>query len=430
MAPRSSAVQFPIGTQLEHQFSSSEQSRDDEPGTEGVRIKNTFIHLERTPSMDSDDDCVLPTKSVSAPSIKTQESSASFFADSPLACEPASVRQRAASSCLKTPKSEASKTPKCLRFDPAPSFFGGAVGLRAGSEHEQESCEEGETVSQCSMSNRPSEGSQCSLDSLSYTVRNTFIHVTSSAGSTADDEEDDQPMNMTRSLSAPATAALADAIRVSMDFFTGGFPATPTTPVNICLDSLMSDMPSSRMEFAPGVPAKSPKAAPATAGPPHLPSASFFSVAAPGTGKSSAGSRSFDSSSCNFRVKNTFVHIDVDAECDAADKRTPMGFMLPVKSISQPALLSDFAEDTPTAAPPMASTGLPSVGAALHASGQCKPCAWFWKPESCQWGAECKHCHMCPLGELRRRKKERQSEAKELKRAAAAAAAAALQVLA
>jgi hypothetical protein len=52
-------------------------------------------------------------------------------------------------------------------------------------------------------------------------------------------------------------------------------------------------------------------------------------------------------------------------------------------------------------------SGLPSVGAALHASGECKPCAWFYKPGSCQWGAECCHCHACPEGELRRRKREK-----------------------
>jgi len=49
-----------------------------------------------------------------------------------------------------------------------------------------------------------------------------------------------------------------------------------------------------------------------------------------------------------------------------------------------------------------------SVGSANHATGQCRPCAWFWKPGGCQNGKECLHCHLCPPGELQRKKKERQ----------------------
>lgn len=47
---------------------------------------------------------------------------------------------------------------------------------------------------------------------------------------------------------------------------------------------------------------------------------------------------------------------------------------------------------------------LPSVGSLLHNTGSCKPCAWFCKPQSCNYGAECKHCHLCPPGEVKRRK--------------------------
>lgn len=46
-----------------------------------------------------------------------------------------------------------------------------------------------------------------------------------------------------------------------------------------------------------------------------------------------------------------------------------------------------------------------SRGSALHGSGQCRPCGWFWKPEGCSHGADCCHCHMCPEGELKARKK-------------------------
>lgn len=53
------------------------------------------------------------------------------------------------------------------------------------------------------------------------------------------------------------------------------------------------------------------------------------------------------------------------------------------------------------------SSSLPSVGSLLHASGTCKPCAWFYKPGGCSNGAECRHCHLCPEGELKSRKKDK-----------------------
>jgi len=47
----------------------------------------------------------------------------------------------------------------------------------------------------------------------------------------------------------------------------------------------------------------------------------------------------------------------------------------------------------------------PSKGSALHASGRCSACAWFWKPSGCKNGVECGYCHLCPEGEIRRRRK-------------------------
>jgi hypothetical protein len=122
----------------------------------------------------------------------------------------------------------------------------------------------------------------------------------------------------------------------------------------------------------------------------------------PSDGASSLGSSS-------FRVKNTFIHVDVDADPAMEDD---CGLMLPVKSISQPELMRKQDEDMIAAED---GHSLPSVGAMLHGSGNCKPCAWFWKPEGCQWGRECGHCHLCPVGEVRRRKKEKQAATKEMK---------------
>lgn len=65
--------------------------------------------------------------------------------------------------------------------------------------------------------------------------------------------------------------------------------------------------------------------------------------------------------------------------------------------------LADFP---PGLVPP---AGVPSHGSLLHASRNCRPCAWFWKPTGCQNGQHCGHCHLCPAGELKARKKVKQT---------------------
>jgi len=64
--------------------------------------------------------------------------------------------------------------------------------------------------------------------------------------------------------------------------------------------------------------------------------------------------------------------------------------------------------DTPAFVPsssPPAKQVIPSKGSALHSSGLCRPCAWFWKPKGCENGAECRHCHLCPEDEIKNRRK-------------------------
>mmetsp|Transcript_17248 Transcript_17248/g.31096 ORF Transcript_17248/g.31096 Transcript_17248/m.31096 type:complete len:375 (+) Transcript_17248:92-1216(+) len=60
---------------------------------------------------------------------------------------------------------------------------------------------------------------------------------------------------------------------------------------------------------------------------------------------------------------------------------------------------------SPSAVAAVAAGTVPSLGSAEHATGQCRPCAWYWKAQGCQNGANCTYCHLCPEDELKRRKK-------------------------
>jgi len=391
--------------------------------SDSLRIKNTFIE-----PVDSDAELDLPCKSLSAPSIKVSDSSPRAFCMNPAPTSPLEA--------LKEPrKRDGSKTPKCLRFDFAPSFFGGNV-----RDDECDLAVQSSAVSEESKLKKIHPYLALpESNSLSYTVKNTFVHLHRSSAEDADCDLD-LPR---RSVSAPTMPTLSGT--------------TPTGTECVESELLASDTPSSTRENAPSFPVEpldddgaSDSMAP---GRPHLPMG-FSLPATPGLSSQASGSRTFNSSaldsSCSFRVKNTFIHVDVDKNVDVDDEED-FGFGLPIKRrerkcVSQPELT--FQQDASLSSAPAAPKSvsqpelvfeqsaslmsaaearpLPSLGAALHGIGECKPCAWFWKPESCQWGAECRHCHLCPMGELRRRKKERQVEAKELKRAAVALAEAAV----
>merc|ERR1719362_2595802 len=61
----------------------------------------------------------------------------------------------------------------------------------------------------------------------------------------------------------------------------------------------------------------------------------------------------------------------------------------------------------PAPASPMAL----NHGSMLHGTGNCRPCAWFWKAVGCQNAQRCGHCHLCPSGEIKSRKKARRGSA-------------------
>lgn len=58
-----------------------------------------------------------------------------------------------------------------------------------------------------------------------------------------------------------------------------------------------------------------------------------------------------------------------------------------------------------------------SVGSAAH-GGECRPCAWFWRPQGCTNGADCRHCHLCPEGEVKARRKSKLASLKARNREA------------
>lgn len=74
------------------------------------------------------------------------------------------------------------------------------------------------------------------------------------------------------------------------------------------------------------------------------------------------------------------------------------------RQIFSEALNASTFEDRPRQA--VSPNGpLPSPGSALHGTGRCNPCAWFWKPKGCMNAVKCTYCHLCPEGELKNRKK-------------------------
>ncbi|CAK9075874.1 unnamed protein product [Durusdinium trenchii] len=92
-----------------------------------------------------------------------------------------------------------------------------------------------------------------------------------------------------------------------------------------------------------------------------------------------------DATRVHIIVKKTFLECIPDRRRDEAQS---------LAGCSEPIIdWSDMAEDE-------------SIGSRLHGSGLCKPCAWHWKKGGCKNGAECRHCHKCPKGEVTRRKRE------------------------
>merc|ERR1712060_100053 len=77
--------------------------------------------------------------------------------------------------------------------------------------------------------------------------------------------------------------------------------------------------------------------------------------------------------------------------------------------IDSQAVLENLENQNDILASPQLSLSFPSVGSALHGTGMCKPCCWFWKPEGCKHKKECLHCHLCSKVEASQRKINRKA---------------------
>jgi len=103
-------------------------------------------------------------------------------------------------------------------------------------------------------------------------------------------------------------------------------------------------------------------------------------------------------------------HVGAEAAAAAEAKREevsaagklPPGLMLP--SANLPGLTKAPA-GKPSESPPALPHPLPSPGSGVHGTGACRPCAWLYKPQGCANGKDCRHCHLCPEGEIKNRKK-------------------------
>jgi len=63
-----------------------------------------------------------------------------------------------------------------------------------------------------------------------------------------------------------------------------------------------------------------------------------------------------------------------------------------------------------------------SEGSEGHETASCRPCAWFWRPQGCSNREGCRHCHLCPEGEVKRRRKANRASVRAQQAAAAQAA--------
>lgn len=105
----------------------------------------------------------------------------------------------------------------------------------------------------------------------------------------------------------------------------------------------------------------------------------------------------------------TFTAIDTPegSPVDASNMLSAPPVLLLANVIAEP--LSESSQ-----APPPGSPEMPTIGSAGHWTGDCKPCAFFYK-RGCTNGFQCTFCHLCDSGEKKRRQKSKVQQLKEMR---------------
>lgn len=120
-------------------------------------------------------------------------------------------------------------------------------------------------------------------------------------------------------------------------------------------------------------------------------------------------SASFQTSVSTSSQQMVLVAVPLHASLSSQGPTTVLAHqqdMPPVSPNSYPSSLTAYSAAGLTDDEDGSNQAMQSLpGSALHFSGKCNPCAWFWKSKGCQLGVACNFCHLCESGELNARKK-------------------------
>jgi hypothetical protein len=111
-------------------------------------------------------------------------------------------------------------------------------------------------------------------------------------------------------------------------------------------------------------------------------------------------------------VRNTFLEFPLEQPLFLEVRRAKSAPSSPMASAASSAPPATVLELSNLLQESLGSSELPTVGSAQHKFGECKPCAFFWKPEGCGNGVNCPFCHLCGPDEKKRRQKEKKAISK------------------
>jgi len=114
-------------------------------------------------------------------------------------------------------------------------------------------------------------------------------------------------------------------------------------------------------------------------------------------------------------VKNTFIHysLPLDGVSERRVRSAPGSFCSSEFVLAEPVAVprrqrsskSKKVQITPAMLSILGTPELPTLGSAGHSVKKCKPCAFAWKDQGCQSGADCAFCHLCDSDEKKSRRK-------------------------